>query len=178
MKREATGFCYDFSDHWSPWSWMNSWQMAVLLEETGVMVVSETWEDCMGHQTSLKYNSETTDPLCDREIVNRQELRKWEVLNFQYAGIIPDGKHRYPFLQSHRHQAKLWFCSERNQWNFFLYLNTTSKCRVCSFALGIQHLLHPLLPIFFYSLSSLYLNDLYLFSFFPLLDILIPFYKS
>lgn len=32
---------------------------------------------------------------------------------------------------------------------FFLYLNTTSKCRVCSFASGIQCLLHPLLPVFF-----------------------------
>lgn len=61
---------------------------------------------------------------------------------------------------------------------FFLYLNTASKCEVCSFASGVQCFLPPLLPIFFYSLLVLYLNDLYLFAFFPLLSILIPFYKS
>lgn len=120
VKREATGFCYDFSDHWSPWSWMTSWQIAVLLQKTGIVLVSETQEDCIGHQTYLKYNSETTDLPGNREIVDRQELRKWEVLNFQHAGVIPGRKHRYPFLQSHRHQAKVWFYSEWSQWIFFL----------------------------------------------------------
>lgn len=161
-----------------PWSWMKPWQMAVLLEETATVVVSETWEDFIGHQTFLKQNSETTDPPHDKKIVSWQELWKWEVVNFQCRGIMSGGKHRYPFLQFHRHQAKVWFCSQGNQWTFFLCVNSTSKCRVCSFASGIQCLLHPLLPIFFCSLSILYLNDFYLFAFFSFLDILIPFYKS
>lgn len=51
---------------------------------------------------------------------------------------------------------------------FVLLLQACSVPYTSSFALFF----------FLHSLSVLYLSELYLFSFFPLLDILIPFYKS
>lgn len=63
MRREGIGFCYDFSSHRKLWSWMKPQQVALLLEETSVWQwLSETQEDCMGHQTSLKCTQETTYP--------------------------------------------------------------------------------------------------------------------